>query len=360
MPRQIVLQIVQHLRPGGIETMVLDLLDRSSPDIEVHILALEGAKNETILSWPRLASYEGRIHFLGKKPKLDLGALYRLVRMLRKMNVKVVHSHHIGPLLYGGVAARLAGIRTVVHTEHDAWHLKDRKRRKLQSTIAKIVCPTFVADADLVAAALKEFIPDTKPMVIHNGVDTQKFSPGNQHDARRALDLPENISLIGCAARLETVKGHHLLLEAMTHLPTSVHLALAGDGSLRPTLTNEVLSKGLQERVHFLGTIDNMVDFHKALDVFCLASEQEGLPLSPLEAQASGVPVVLPNVGGCIEAICPETGWLVSERTPLKMAEGLRMVLDNIGNNNPRTFVTNHRNLLQTVASYEAVYNLSA
>jgi len=358
MPRKVVLQIVQHLQPGGIETMALDLLDRSSSCMEVHILSLEGSKAEAILSWPRLAPYADRLHFLDKRPKLDFGAVGRLVTLLRKLNVNAIHTHHIGPLLYGGIAARLTGIRTVVHTEHDAWHLRHNRRRQIQSIIAKIVQPIFIADAELVATALKGFIPAIKPQIIHNGVDTDKFKPGNQEDARRKLGLPQGVSVIGCAARLEPVKGHCLLLDAMMSLPSSVHLALAGDGSLRAQLEKITKSKGLDRRVHFLGAIDNMEVFHQAQDVFCLASEQEGLPLSPLEAQASGAAAVLTDVGGCKEAICPDAGWLVSERSPLKLAEGLTAALNDIGRADPRGFVLQHRNLLQTVGAYEALYGL--
>ncbi|MBZ4288949.1 hypothetical protein LAN16_24115, partial [Mycobacterium tuberculosis] len=67
----------------------------------------------------------------------------------------VVHTHHIGPLLYAGYAARLTGVQTRIHTEHDAWHLQDDKRRHLQALALKAVQPTLVADATRVYNQLR-------------------------------------------------------------------------------------------------------------------------------------------------------------------------------------------------------------
>jgi len=114
--------------------------------------------------------------------------------------------------------------------------------------------------------------------------------------ARRALRLPDSGRLIGSAGRLEPVKGHALLIEALAALPTDVTLVLAGDGSQRPILEALAARLGVAERVHFLGHIDSIVTFYRALDVFCLPSVAEGLPLSVLEAQACGVAAVV--VGG--------------------------------------------------------------
>ena len=353
-----VLQVVQHLRPGGIETMTLDLLNKSSAQTEVHIMCLEGSRKQTLASWPRLHPVAHRLHFLDKKPKVDFPAVARLVLLIKKLKIDVVHSHHIGPLIYGGIAAKISGIKHMVHTEHDAWHLNNTKRRHLQNLIAHVVKPVIVADADLVAQSLRQFIPSISPEIIHNGVDVDKFAPGNKRQARKKLGLPQNVNLIGCAARLETVKGHSYLLKAMNFIPDTIHLALAGDGSLRIPLEELVRSYGLTKRVHFLGSIDDMEAFHNAIDVFCLASEQEGLPLSPLEAQASGVPVVLTDVGGCREAICPDTGRLVTAKSPTELAEALKKALQCTDKETPREFVIQHRNLDQTIKAYEALYGI--
>lgn len=353
-----ILQIVQHLRPGGIETMTLDLLSKSSTQTDVHIMCLEGDREQTLASWARLLPVAHRIHFLDKKPKVDFPAIVRLVMLIKKLKIEVVHTHHIGPLIYGGIAAKISGIKHIIHTEHDAWHLNSKKRRQVQNLIAHIVKPVIVADANLVAQSLRQFLPSIVPEVIQNGVDVDKFVPGNKAKAREKLGLPQNIDLIGCAARLETVKGHSYLIKAMNFIPETVHLTLAGEGSLRATLEALARSYGLTERVHFLGSIDDMETFYNSIDVFCLASEQEGLPLSPLEAQSSGIPVVLTDVGGCREAICPDTGRLVTAKSPTELAVALNKAVQCTDKESPREFVIQHRNLNQTIKAYEALYGI--
>jgi len=350
-----VLQVVQHLQPGGIETMALDLMERAGADREVHILSLEGQAEDVIAAWPRLAGVTDRLHFLDKRPGLDQRAVFRLVSLLRELSIDIIHTHHVGPLIYGGIAARLLGTR-VVHTEHDAWHLSEARRCHIQSLLHNVVKPIFVADANLVARAVKAAIPTIKPIVIHNGVDTKKFIPGDEVSARRRLGLPIDARIIGCAARLESVKNHDLLFRALSLLPKDIHLALAGDGSLFQDLITLAGNLGIATRVHFLGSIDDMVSFHQAQDVFCLASEKEGLPLSPLEAQAVGCPVVLTDVGGCSEAACPDTGYLVPPGSEGQLAHNLAIALDTANHVDPRAFVLTHRNLETTIQAYEALH----
>ena len=101
-----------------------------------------------------------------------------------------MHTHHVGPLLYGGLAARLAGIRRLVHTEHDAWHLTDPRRRRLQAGLVGLLRPCLVADAALVRDSAEAALPGRRYAVIGNGVDTHRFTPGDRDAARRVLGLP--------------------------------------------------------------------------------------------------------------------------------------------------------------------------
>ena len=208
----IVAQIVQHLAPGGIETMALDLQRKSDNPRNAHIISLEGNHSDAVANWPRIEHLE-RIHFLDKQPGLSIATVTKLCQLLKKLNVDVIHSHHVGPLLYGGVAAKLTGCRHV-HTEHDAWHLNQQKRRWLVSACFHLLRPTVAADARLVADNIQQHIPLFTPAVILNGIDTETFKATNQAAARQALKLPTNAPIIGCAARFTEVKCHNQLIQA--------------------------------------------------------------------------------------------------------------------------------------------------
>lgn len=355
MKKHRLVHIVQHLVPGGIESMALEMLRTTPEDIEVHIVSLEGERTSALRAWPRLAADAHRLHFLDKPPGVSLPTWWRLVRTLRALRADVIHTHHIGPLLYGASAARVLGIRHRLHTEHDAWHLNAPQRRELMSFCLRFFRPTLVADADLVATAIRHAIPHATPAIIHNGIDTTRFQPGEARHAREALGLPLTGCLIGCAARLETVKGVDIAIAAMAQLPADYHLAIAGQGSQRSALETLAQRLGVSARVHFLGLVNEMPVFYQALDTFCLPSRQEGLPLSLLEAQACGIPVVAARVGGCVEAICPQTGQLVPAEDPHNLASALFASRSIAPRLSPRDFVVNHRDLRAMTHRYIAL-----
>lgn len=358
--KQVIVQVVQHLRPGGIETMALDLMRQLDTQCEVHIFSLEGNSRQAEQSWPRLEPWHSRLHFFDKQPGLDLPLIWQISQRLKLLKASAIHSHHIGPLLYGGIAARLAGIKTQVHTEHDAWHLNAIANRRLQRWLIRLLQPTLVADCEAVARELKNYFPASQPRVILNGIDVNRFIPADakaKRQARVKLQLPEAATLIGCAARLETVKGHQFLLQALSRSPTKFTLVLAGDGTLRRQLEQQAEAIGIQERVVFLGALDNMVPFYQAIDLFCLPSLNEGLPLSPLEAQASGVPVIVSDVGGCDSIVCDSTGELVppADAAALQRAIVRRHSCRYL--KSPRQFVLRTGNLEKTAQAYLSLLN---
>lgn len=356
--KHVQVQIVQHLRPGGIETLSLEFCQQSNT--KVVLISLEGTKKQALKDWPRLKPFADQLYFLNKKPGLSLRCLWRLMSVLRFLKPLVVHTHHIGPMLYGGLATRLSTKAALVHTEHDAWHLSIPRHKTIVGICLKLFRPKLVADAQAVASQLSKYFPSYPCHVIENGINTRLFDMGSQQAARRELELPQHVRLIGCAARLQPVKGHMTLLKAMTLLPQQVHLALAGDGPLREQLQQFCRHHGLSERVHFLGHLDAMPAFYQALDVFCLPSHQEGMPLSALEAQACGKPVVLTDVGGCSHCIGPGSGELVPPADPNLMAKALLSMLNRSASTVSRTYVVQHRSVDAMLRRYQQLAGVSS
>lgn len=355
----IVAHIVQKLAPGGIETMALDLQRYDRHPHQIHIISLEGTEQSATEQWPRLTQHQN-LHFLNKPAGWCRETLQQLKQLLKTLQVDAIHSHHIGPLIYGGIAAKLNDIRHV-HTEHDAWHLHDKKRRLLAGAAFHLLRPTIVADAQLVSDNIQHYIWGLRPNVILNGIHTEQFHIGNTATARQRLSLPLNVPIIGCVARFNPVKRHDILLKALAQLPPEIHLALAGDGPLEEKLKRQTETLKLTKRVHFLGALNDTVPFYQAIDLFCLASEKEGLPLSPLEAQACGKAVVLTEVGGCREAVDPNSGLLVSPNDVSALAQALLKQMNKIGTNpsfcrTARPFIQQHCDLTRVIEQYYRLY----
>lgn len=347
-----IVHVVQHLKPGGIESFALEFQRAAKPFFDVHIISLE---NQNIQGyWSNAEDYEDFIHLLNKKPGWQMNIYQQLKAIFEQIRPIYVHTHHIGPLVYGGIAARLANITHIVHTEHDAWHLENLKARLLQKLILNLVRPIYVADANFVAHQIKHLMPSHQPIVIPNGIDTEKFKPSLMDKAQllEKSSLPTDLTYIGCAARLESIKGHDVLIKALAKLPSNIGLLLAGTGSLQVQLKRLVYDLHLESRVFFLGHIEDMTSFYPLIDIFCLSSNNEGLPLSPLEAQACSIPAVLTDVGGCKEAVCQQTGAIVQANNPDLLSQALLSVLKENNPNSPRSFITQQRSIKKMISQY--------
>ncbi|WP_190319689.1 glycosyltransferase [Candidatus Enterovibrio altilux] len=349
-----IIQVVQHLKPGGIEVMALELMRFSNYKKCMKIISLEGNKSKAIKAWPRLNTLQNKLIFLNKSEGFSLSLIRRLNKLFVELSADIIHTHHIGPYFYAGIASRLAGA-SLIHTEHDAWHYSDKRHQLLHKVISMITTPKLVADADIVANAVNAMSGTSNIQVIKNGVDIDLYSPGDKNKARDCLNLPQDMKLIGTSGRLEDVKGHRILIEAMMYLPLSTYLAIAGIGSLENKLRELASNLNVAERVRFLGYIDNMPRFYQALDLFCLPSFNEGYPLAPLEAQACGIPTAVTNVGGATETLCPRTGVVLKAGDAENMATQISLLFNQCLAISPRQFVTSMADIRTMASAYDAL-----
>jgi glycosyltransferase involved in cell wall biosynthesis len=346
-----VVHVVEHMAPGGIETLARDLIHAS--DGHGRIISLQGATDTLIADWPALEPVANVIEGLETGGGLRPAMVRRLARRLRALRARAVVLHHIGPLLYGGLAARMAGVPRVIHVEHDVWHYQAHPRhRRLTQWAERLVRPAHVALSQGAAAVLREMLPRACIEVIPTGIDLGRFTPDGRASARAALGLSQDDHAIGTAGRLVPVKAHHDLLAAFARLTRRARLFIIGDGPQMPPLREQAHDLGLGERAAFLGHRDDVADLMPGLDVFALASHAEGLPRSLLEAQACGVPVAATRVGSVAEAVCPESGHLVPPGDPDAMADALAAALSCPPATSPRRFVEQAYDWQRTLAAY--------
>jgi sugar transferase (PEP-CTERM/EpsH1 system associated) len=161
-------------------------------------------------------------------------------------------------------------------------------------------------------------IPEPKVTTIHNGVDTQRFSPDGRSAARRSLGLDESVFTIATVGRLDPVKDHRSLLQAFVPIARSnrqVCLMIVGDGPARKDIVGLCSEMQITDKVRILGERQDIPIVLKACDVFTLTSIAEGISNTILEAMASGLPVVATRVGGNLELVDPGvTGHLVTAK----------------------------------------------
>ncbi len=169
-----------------------------------------------------------------------------------------------------------------------------------------------------------------KVFTLRNGVDTTEFVLKAPAEPRRRLNLHGDLVLLSVGNLIDS-KGHHLVVEALVHLP-GAFLVIVGDGDRREHLLRIAAEMGVSDRVRLTGTLnpDQLVDYYNAADVLVLASEREGMPNVILEALSCGLPVVAANCGGVAEIVDrPAFGILLEERSAAAIARGVRELLDH-------------------------------
>jgi glycosyltransferase involved in cell wall biosynthesis len=286
---------------------------------------------------------------------VSIQTLLKLIKLFNSINPDVIHTHHIGPLLYAGLASKFSSAKVQIHTEHDTWHLNNDKHLRLEKMALKVAKPQLVADAKRVEESLLSHFSYENTTTINNGVDCEKFRPGSKAVARSHFCLPLDKKLIGCAGRLEYVKGHDLAIAALSYLPQSVHLVIAGQGTQRGKLEKITEQYGVSERVTFLGLVDDMQRFYQALDVFCMPSRSEGFPLAPLEAQACNVRVAVTDVGASKETLCPDSGMLIKANDIHHIVDVMSNMLCHPTESQPRNFIVKYYEIRNMVKAYECL-----
>jgi glycosyltransferase involved in cell wall biosynthesis len=306
--------IIQNLNYGGMER-VLHTLARQLPrrGFEIHIVVLEYLGHFA-------QGLEGAATLLQVPPMSKLSLLYptELVSVLRKIAPDLVHTHS-GVWLKGMRAARLAGVRHTVHTDHgrpDPVPLHERVIDNWASRLTSVI----VAVSETLAEVLRRSIVSdpAKVRVITNGVELESRSSGAGRDTvRKELGIPDGATVIGSIGRLEPVKNYGLAIRAFAQLHREapadqpLWLLLAGDGSERAALEELARSLGVSDRVRFLGWRNDTELLYPAFDIFTLSSRSEGTSISLLEAMTSGVCPVVTDVGGNRSVLGPELASLV-------------------------------------------------
>ncbi|MDD1706060.1 MAG: glycosyltransferase family 4 protein [Methanoregulaceae archaeon] len=174
-------------------------------------------------------------------------------------------------------------------------------------------------------------IPEDKIVVIPNGVDSGRFRPdpgkGSQLRARYGISDGEMVLIF--VGNLFQVKGLDLVISTLEKLE-GVTLFVIGEDVNLESYRNRVQNKGLQDRIIFTGRIlSGIEDYYAASDAFVLPSESEGLPLSALEAAASGLPLIVTAVGGLPDVVSDGVNGFITKRNADDIGGKIRMLLED-------------------------------
>lgn len=234
-----------------------------------------------------------------RKAFLDPRGWKQLKAWLRLEKPDILHAH----LPHATWLARWSRFLTPTRVQMDTLHTSSLgpSTRQLGYRLSRSIptCVTAVSKSVAQAYADANLVDVDRLLVLPNAVDTDHWKPrDSKHSPLRQQLGVGDAFLWATVGRLEPVKDYPLMLQALSRLDPSVHLAIAGDGSLRNPLHRLAEHLGIAERVHFLGFLPDPLPLLQSADAFVLASLWEGLPMAILEAGACSLPIVATDVPG--------------------------------------------------------------
>jgi glycosyltransferase involved in cell wall biosynthesis len=261
------------------------------------------------------------------KPIADLLSLRVLAQLMRRTQPDIVHAHTFKAGFLGRLAAKRLKI-ACVYTVH-MWPFGDGVPMSWRLTapacerLAARWCDRVITVSEVGArqASKHNICDQAKVTAIWNGIP--------DHAARARLERETELRCT-MVARFTGFKDHALLLRAFARVPGNARLLLAGDGSTLTAAKALARQLGIDGRVEFAGVRSDVPELLARSDVFILASKQETLPISILEAMRAGLPVIATDVGGIPEEVIhEETGLLVRPGSVEDLSAALIRLLGN-------------------------------
>jgi glycosyltransferase involved in cell wall biosynthesis len=357
MPK--ILRIANRFNLGGPTYNVAYLTKYISPEFET--LLVGGEKDDT---------EEGSEHILedlGIKPliipemkreidvKEDRAAYLKLKSIIKEFKPDIVHTHASKAGTLGRLAAFSMNVQVVVHTFHGhVFHsyfgkLKTEFYKNVERYLAlrssKIIAISEKQKEEL--ALIHKICPSKKIEVVPLGFDLNKFNENkeeNRKKFRTKYKVADDELVISIIGRIVPVKNHELFLKAIKNVKDKtskkIRAFVVGDGEDRQKTENFAIGLGLdiadwpQEEkiatVTFTSWIKNVELVTAGSDIIAMTSLNEGTPVSLIEAQAAGKPIVTTNVGGIENITIPGVTALLSERNDItKLSENLLKLVED-------------------------------
>jgi glycosyltransferase involved in cell wall biosynthesis len=306
----------------------------------------------------------------------DVKSFRVLRKIIQEFKPHVVHTHASKAGFLGRLAAFTTGVPIVIHTYHGHVFegyfgpIKTEIIRKLERMLARKTTAIVTISLSQKEAITKKYniCPLEKTHVIPLGFDLIRFYPNEPQRAmaREAYHLENDTIAVCIVGRLTAIKNHPLFLKAaaILHANSSLNYRffVVGDGETKAELRQLCLENGIESQVVFTSWIHSMERFYPAMDIVCLTSLNEGTPVTLIEAQASGIPVISTNVGGVANTMIDgQSGLILTSFSPEELAEKIERLARDTDqrrqmSKNAHTFASEHFSYQALVKNMDALY----
>lgn len=317
------------------ETLLVGGLPEKDESDSLHILEDYGVKPLLIPEMKRVPNFRS-----------DREAYRKIKEIIEEFQPDIVHTHAAKAGALGRKAAKACGVPIIVHTFHGhvfhsyfgrtkTWLYKTIERR-LAKYSTGIIAISPLQKEEL--SSVHHICNPDKIKVIPLGFDLMKFQENlseKRNETRLKWNLSEEEVAVAIIGRLAPIKNHHLFLDVIELLAqkgTKARYFIVGDGQEKNSI--EQRAKELEStyglKIELTSWIKDIATFNAGMDIICLSSDNEGTPVSLIEAQASGIPVISTDVGGVKDILEEgETGFIVPKKDAKAFGEKLQLLIEN-------------------------------
>jgi len=328
-----IVQVVPALGWGGAQVFCIQLCNELAKKQGYEIILMSMYHHISGKHLP-LSMLDDRVKFvsLGKKPGIDLTIFFKIYKTLKNIKPDVVHTHlHAGYYCFY-TYRRLKYTFRKIHTLHNlAKNDAPPHGRKLSKYFFKRNIIEAVAVSEQVYKSAKEEYGTYIKTLIHNGTNAVKSSAAFTQTRNSINGLKKNADtkVLLNVARITKQKNQQLLLDVMHTLQQQNIIAIfVGDYVAEDENIYRELIAGKPANVHFAGKVSNVGDYFLCADAFVLTSLFEGLPISLLEALSAGVIPVCTPVGGVVNVVTENIGFLSDDVSKESYLKALKLYLD--------------------------------
>lgn len=268
---------------------------------------------------------------LAPRTEMDLGAGWRLGRVIRQLEPDIVHAHDPHAVAMAALALSFGAVDPappLVAARRVDFHIKGNAfSRWKYRQVDCFLCASEAIRAILIADGVQE----ERTVTVHEGIDIEHVAAAPPANVHAEFWLPTHAPLVGNVAALVPHKGQRYLVDAaslvLREIPDT-RFVIVGEGELRGALERQIKEYQLEKHVFLAGFRPDALSLHKGFDVFVMSSVTEGLGTSLLDAMACGKPIVATKTGGIPEVVVDrENGFLVPPRDRRAMADAIVCLL---------------------------------
>jgi len=306
---------------GGSERLVHNIA--ANIDREIFNPSIAWFFGENVL--PEFQQLEIPLYHLPKLRRVDFSTMQSLEEVVKKNDVHVVNAHHFMSMVYAYYGCKIKNHIKLIYTEHSRWEIERIPRRWeiIGRHLLKKTDGAVGVSPEVTLLMREKFkLDSSKAVTIQNGVDLFVFKNRKRLNfLRDELGISENDKVIGMVGNLKAVKNHLFLLRAFSKLLKNidnVKLLLIGQAfrdeadCSEQDIINFIEKNGIENKVLMVGPRSDIPELLNIMDIFCLTSHKEGMPISLIEAMATSLPVVGTDVDGIRDVVRNgENGFVV-------------------------------------------------